>query len=80
MTFCLHRSVSNTLKGNFLADAIHILGLSGSLRKGSYNSGLLRAAGELLPGDATLEAFDLNPIPLYNADHDGKPHLSLSVR
>jgi chromate reductase, NAD(P)H dehydrogenase (quinone) len=55
-----------------LADTIRILGLSGSLRNGSANSGLLRAAGELLPDDVTLETFDLSAIPLYNADHDGE--------
>ena len=47
---------------------ISILGFSGSLRKGSYNTGLLRAAAELLPDGMTLEIFDLAPIPLYNAD------------
>ena len=50
---------------------IHVLGVSGSLRKTSFNSGLLRAAGELLPDGMTLERFDLHSIPLYNADIDG---------
>jgi chromate reductase len=47
---------------------IHVLGISGSLRKGSYNTRLLAAASELLPGGMTLEMFDLSPIPLYNDD------------
>jgi chromate reductase len=47
---------------------IRVLGISGSLRKGSYNTSLLRAASELLPEDMTLETFDLSPIPLYNED------------
>lgn len=47
---------------------LHVLGISGSLRAGSYNSGLLRAAAEMLPDSMTLEIFDLNSIPLYNAD------------
>ena len=34
-----------------------VLGISGSLRQGSYNSRLLRAAGELLPPGAELEEF-----------------------
>ncbi len=51
--------------------SINVLGFSGSLRKASYNSGLLRAAGELLPEGMTLEIFDLHAIPLYNADNDG---------
>ncbi len=54
---------------------LHILGFSGSLRGGSYNTGLLRAAAELLPDGMTLEIFDLTPIPLYNDDlrHQGFP-------
>jgi chromate reductase, NAD(P)H dehydrogenase (quinone) len=47
---------------------IHILGISGSLRKGSTNTGLLRAAGELLPEGMALEIFDLSSISLYNRD------------
>jgi chromate reductase len=47
---------------------IHVLGISGSLRKGSYNTRLLVAASELLPEGMTLETFDLSPIPLYNDD------------
>jgi len=47
---------------------IHVLGISGSLRRGSYNTGLLRAASELLPEGMTLQTFDLSSIPLYNDD------------
>jgi len=47
---------------------IHVLGISGSLRKGSYNTALLNAASELLPEGMTLEKFDLSPIPLYSED------------
>jgi len=47
---------------------VRILGMSGSLRKASYNTATLRAAGALLPEGATLETFDLAPIPLYNDD------------
>ena len=47
---------------------IHVLGFSGSLRKGSYNTALLRAAAQLLPDGLTLEIFDLSQIPLYNDD------------
>lgn len=51
-----------------MANPIHVLGFSGSLRKGSYNTGLLRAATEMLPDGMTLEIFDLIDIPLYNGD------------
>jgi chromate reductase len=47
---------------------LHILGFSGSLRQGSYNTGLLRAAQELLPDRVALQLFDIAPIPLYNGD------------
>lgn len=47
---------------------VNILGFAGSLRKGSYNRALLRAASELLPGNTTLEIFDLEGIPPFNQD------------
>jgi chromate reductase len=50
------------------ASTVRLLGISGSLRKASYNTGLLRAAGELLPVETTLELFDLSALPLYNDD------------
>jgi chromate reductase, NAD(P)H dehydrogenase (quinone) len=48
--------------------SIHILGISGSLRRASYNSALLRAANELLPENVTLEISPLDGIPLFNQD------------
>lgn len=47
---------------------LNILGLSGSLRKGSYNTALLRAAAEMLPADMSLEIFPLGELPLFNDD------------
>ena len=47
---------------------IRILGISGSLRKGSYNSAALRAAAGLVPAGATMEIFDISNFPLYNED------------
>jgi chromate reductase, NAD(P)H dehydrogenase (quinone) len=53
---------------------MRVLGISGSLRRDSYNSGLLRAAAELLPPGAELEVFDgLKAIPPYDADDDVQP-------
>jgi chromate reductase len=48
--------------------SVTILGLAGSLRKGSYNRALLREAKELLPSDAKLDIFDLDEIPPFNQD------------
>lgn len=45
-----------------------ILGLSGSLRAGSFNTALLHAAGELLPDGVTLEVLEYGDVPFYNAD------------
>jgi chromate reductase, NAD(P)H dehydrogenase (quinone) len=42
--------------------------MSGSLRRGSYNSALLRATAELLPEGMTLDIVTLDDIPLYNED------------
>jgi chromate reductase len=50
---------------------MRVLGISGSLRRDSYNSGLLRAAADVLPSGAELEVFDgLKAIPPYDADDD----------
>jgi len=48
--------------------SVKILGVSGSLRRDSYNTAALRAAQELAPAGVTLETFDIAPIPLYNED------------
>src|SRR5712671_831776 len=45
-----------------------VLGISGSLRRGSYNSALLRAAVRLMPEGAMLEVASLRGIPLYDGD------------
>jgi chromate reductase, NAD(P)H dehydrogenase (quinone) len=47
---------------------IHLVGLSGSLRRGSLNSALLRAAQELMPDRARLEVRSIAGIPLYDGD------------
>jgi chromate reductase len=58
---------------------INVLGFSGSLRKGSYNSGLLRAAKEVLPENMSLEIFDISPIPLFNQDLASNPPESVTT-
>ncbi|MGA2466369.1 MAG: NAD(P)H-dependent oxidoreductase [Thermodesulfobacteriota bacterium] len=52
---------------------ISILGFAGSLRKGSYNKALLRAALEMVPADAELEIFDIEGIPPFNQDLETQP-------
>lgn len=52
---------------------VKILGIAGSLRKGSYNRAALRAAKALRPDDAQFEIFDLNGIPGFNQDEERNP-------
>lgn len=47
-----------------------IVGLSGSLRRGSYNSALLRAAASLMPDGSRLDIHSIAAIPLYNGDDE----------
>jgi len=49
-------------------DQVRILGFAGSLRRASYNRGLLRAAAESAPTGVIIEIIDLADIPLFNQD------------
>ena len=57
----------------------HIIGLSGSLRRSSFNTGLLRAAEKLMPEGTTLEVHTVEGIPLYNADEEAVQGLPPAV-
>jgi chromate reductase, NAD(P)H dehydrogenase (quinone) len=48
--------------------SIALLGISGSLRKHSYNTAALRAVGSLLPRGMTFRIASLADLPFYNAD------------
>ena len=50
---------------------VRLVGIGGSLRTGSYNTGLLRAAAQLVPAGTTLEVHGIAGVPLYNADEEG---------
>jgi chromate reductase len=53
---------------------MRILGISGSLRRGSHNTALVRAAAELLPPDDELVLWDgLREVPPYDQDDDVEP-------
>ena len=49
-------------------EPLTFLGIAGSLRRGSYNRGLIRAAIELAPAGARVIPYDLIDLPLYNGD------------
>ncbi len=45
-----------------------VLGISGSLRQGSYNSAVLRVAQALAPEGMLIERAEIGDLPLYNED------------
>ncbi len=51
---------------------IKVLGISGSGRRGSYNTALLEAAKELAPKNMTVETFDVSTLPLYTQDMESQ--------
>ena len=55
---------------------MRLVGISGSLRRGSFNTALLRAAVELVPPGVELSVAEIRDIPLYDGDleaRDGIP-------
>jgi NAD(P)H-dependent FMN reductase len=56
-----------------------ILGISGSLRKASLNTALLRAAADLMPQGATLDANGIGGIPLYHGDQEAEQGIPPAV-
>lgn len=56
-----------------------ILGLSGSLRRASFNSGLLRAARDGAPEGVTIRIGDISGVPLYDGDLEAANGTPLSV-
>jgi chromate reductase, NAD(P)H dehydrogenase (quinone) len=60
-----------------------LIGISGSLRRGSFNTALLRAATEFVPDGAQLTVETIHGIPLYDADvetKDGIPEQVLALK
>ena len=51
---------------------IKILGIGGSLRKGSYSRAVLDAAMELLPKNVSMEVADLSRIPIFDQDEEAE--------
>jgi chromate reductase len=53
------------------AKPIRLIGMSGSLRTGSYSNAVLETLREKFSGRADLALYDLAPIPAYNQDFEG---------
>jgi len=57
-----------------------LIGLSGSLRRASCNTGLLRASQTLLPdGGHSLEILNIEAVPFYNADLVEMPQIVVDL-
>ncbi len=56
-----------------MENEVKILGIAGSLRKGSFNKAALRSAVALTPSNVTLETFDISSFPLFNQDEENNP-------
>jgi chromate reductase, NAD(P)H dehydrogenase (quinone) len=52
--------------------ADRLVAFAGSLRSGSYNRALIRAATELAPGETIIETIEIGGLPFYNADVEAK--------
>jgi chromate reductase len=52
---------------------IRILGIAGSLRRGSYNRAALRAATLLVPEGVEIDILELGGIPMFNQDDEQNP-------
>jgi chromate reductase len=50
------------------ATPLEVVGIAGSLRRASYNRGLIRAAIDLVPAGMRLTTHDLGELPLFDAD------------
>jgi NAD(P)H-dependent FMN reductase len=57
-----------------------ILGISGSLRRASFNAMLLRAAAELVPEGTTIAIESIREIPLYDGDVETSAGVPAPVR
>jgi NAD(P)H-dependent FMN reductase len=57
----------------------HLVGFSGSLRKGSFNSALLRAAAGMVPEGSRLDIASIADFPLYNGDDETATGVPASV-
>jgi chromate reductase, NAD(P)H dehydrogenase (quinone) len=63
-------------------DEIRVLAFAGSLRRASYNRGLVRAAAAVAPAGLTIEIHDLSAIPMYDQDVEdaGEPEAVVAFK
>jgi NAD(P)H-dependent FMN reductase len=58
----------------------NIVGISGALRRGSFNAALLRAAVELSPPDLSIDVQSIRDVPLYDGDVEAEHGIPEAVR
>jgi chromate reductase, NAD(P)H dehydrogenase (quinone) len=56
---------------------VRILGIAGSLRRGSYNQAALRTAKLLVPESSEIDVFQIDEIPMFNEDDEKHPPSSV---
>ncbi len=56
-----------------MSNAVHIVGICGSLRRQSFNRAALRAATALVPENAKLEIAEIGGLPGFNQDDEANP-------
>jgi hypothetical protein len=63
-------------------DQVRIAAFAGSLRRASYNRGLVRAAAAAASKEVTFDVLDLAPLPLYNQDVEdaGEPAAVVALK
>src|SRR5580704_5831999 len=60
-----------------MSSHVRILGIAGSLRRGSYNQAALRTAKLLVPENSEIDLFQLDGIPMFNEDNEKSPPSSV---
>jgi len=56
-----------------MENTIKVLAIAGSLRKKSYNRGLVRAAQQLAPPGVAVSEFEIGKLPHFNQDEESQP-------
>jgi hypothetical protein len=60
-----------------MSSHVRVLGIAGSLRRGSYNQAALRAAKLLVPENSEIDIFQLDAVPMFNEDDEKRPPSSV---
>jgi len=64
--------LSNSLGDKPTMAKVRLIGMSGSLRAGSFSNAILATLRDHFAARADLQVYDLAPIPLYNQDFEGE--------